>query len=84
MDSWLPEVPYILDYGNMRRVQWNRVQHTSDAGNIILASYTAIWLELLEGFIDTLYLKLYETIYTTPNDTTAADTDNGYTASSVS
>lgn len=38
------------------------------------ASYTAIWLELFEGFIDNLYLKLYETIYpTTDNDTDSAD-----------
>lgn len=49
-----------------------------------LTSYLALWLELLEGFIDTLYLKLYETIY--PNDTAdtpAADTDDGDTAGSV-
>ena len=32
-----------------------------------LASYLAIWLELLEGYIDTLYNKLYDTIYTTKN-----------------
>ena len=31
-----------------------------------LASYTAIWLELLEGYVDTLYMMLYEKIY--PND----------------
>ena len=37
------------------------------------ASYTAIWLELLEGFIDTLYMKLYEKIYSDPaHDTLAA------------
>jgi hypothetical protein len=28
-----------------------------------LASYIAIWLELLEGYIDTLYLKIYGKIY---------------------
>ena len=27
-----------------------------------LAGYSAIWLELFEGFIDTLFLKLYEKI----------------------
>ena len=27
------------------------------------ASYSAIWLELLEGYIDTLYHKIYEQIY---------------------
>ena len=30
-----------------------------------LCSYLAIWLELLEGFVDTLYNKLYDTIYPT-------------------
>lgn len=42
-----------------------------------LASYSALWLELLEGFIDTLYMKLYEKIYpNSANDTlTAADFD---------
>ena len=28
-----------------------------------LASYVAIWLELFEGFIDTIYNKLYGKIY---------------------
>ena len=36
-----------------------------------LASYCALWLELLEGYIDTLYLKLYEKIITAGNDDTA-------------
>ena len=50
-----------------------------------LASYSAIWLELLEGYIDTLYLKLYEKIFEQPdNDTSSANTDNGDTASTVS
>ena len=30
-----------------------------------LASYSAIWLELLEGYIDILYLKFYDKIYPT-------------------
>ena len=34
-----------------------------------LASYTAIWLELFEGYIDTLYSKLYDTIYSTADTT---------------
>ena len=37
------------------------------------ASYTAIWLEMLEGFIDFLYMKCYGKIY--------SDTDNEDTAS---
>ena len=50
-----------------------------------LASYSAIWLELFEGYIDTLYIKLYEKIYpNADNNTTAADTSNGDSAGSVS
>ena len=50
-----------------------------------LASYTAIWLELLEGFIDTLYLKLYgKIIATNHNDTPATDSNGGNTAGTVS
>jgi len=30
-----------------------------------LASYMAIWLELFEGYTDTLYAKLYDKIYST-------------------
>lgn len=46
-----------------------------------LASYMAIWLELLEGYTDTLYAKLYDKIYPT-TDTT--DTDALDTAGPVS
>jgi hypothetical protein len=41
----------------------------------------AIWLELLEGYTDTLYAKLYDKIYPT-TDTT--DTDALDTADPVS
>lgn len=41
-----------------------------------LASYASIWLELLMGIIDALYLKAYEKIYpTNDNDAVAANTD---------
>jgi hypothetical protein len=50
-----------------------------------LASYAAIWLELMEGIVDTLYNKVYETIYTdTDNDETSADGDKDDTNSGVS
>ena len=50
-----------------------------------LASYSAIWLELIEGLIDTIYLKLYGTIATKDtDDTTAADASNGNSTGSVS
>ena len=50
-----------------------------------LASYVAIWVELFEGYIDTLYNKVYEKIYPDiDNDTTASDADDGYSASTVS
>ena len=29
-----------------------------------LASYSALWLELFEGYVDTLYTKIYTKIYT--------------------
>lgn len=48
-----------------------------------LASYIALWLELLEGYIDTLYLKLYGKIYTNSDDTVTADSDDGNSASTV-
>lgn len=42
-----------------------------------LTSYIAIWLELLEAYIDNLYMKLYGKIITTDTDTTAASPDDG-------
>ena len=38
-----------------------------------LCSYLALWLELFEGYIDTLYLKVYGKIFTTSDDTAASD-----------
>lgn len=32
-----------------------------------LASYSAIWLELFEGIVDTYYNKLYDEIYSAEN-----------------
>lgn len=50
-----------------------------------LASYSAIWLELLEGFVDTLYMKCYEKIYSNPeDDEVAADADAGHSAGTLS
>ena len=50
-----------------------------------LASYSAIWLELLEGYVDIIYDKVYEKIYSRADDNeTAADTDKGDTDSTVS
>ena len=48
-----------------------------------LASYMAIWLELAEGYVDTLYMKLYGKIYITSDNAPAADTDNGDSAGSM-
>ena len=50
-----------------------------------LSSYIAIWLELLFGFIDNIYLMLYEKIYpTADDDTPSADPDKGRSDSAVS
>ena len=50
-----------------------------------LASYSALWLELLEAYIDTLYMMAYEKItkFTTDNKTTT-DTDNDSATSTLS
>jgi hypothetical protein len=49
-----------------------------------LASYIALWLELLEGFVDTLYLKLYGKITSADNDNEiAASSDGGNSASTL-
>ena len=51
-----------------------------------LCSYSAIWLELGMGFIDFLFNKVYEKIYssTDTSDTFAADADNEHSDSTVS
>ena len=49
-----------------------------------LASYIALWLELLEGYVDTLYMKLYGKIYKTSDDTITSDANSGDSAGSVS
>lgn len=50
-----------------------------------LASYSALWLELLEGYIDSLYVKLYGKIITTDtDDTPAADADGVHSDGTVS
>lgn len=48
-----------------------------------LASYIAIWLELFEGFIDTLFLKLYGKIYNTSDNAITSDSNGGNQASSM-
>ena len=42
-----------------------------------LCSYLAIWLELFEGFIDTIYLKFYEKIYNSAADASTTDAEYG-------
>jgi hypothetical protein len=43
-----------------------------------LASYASLWLELLEGYVDTFFMKFYEKIYPDPDDdTVAADAERG-------
>ena len=50
-----------------------------------LASYSAIWIELLEGYIDTLYLKIYGKITSEySNDTLASDAERGNSDGTVS
>ena len=50
-----------------------------------LASYMALWLELFEGYVDTLYVKIYEKIYTNAaDDADSSEPDNGHSAGTVS
>ena len=41
-----------------------------------LSAWSAVWIDLLRGIIDKLYIKVYDTIYSTANppDTDALDT----------
>ena len=64
---------------------WKTEEHTEEILAIsFMASYAAMWLELAEGYIDTLYLKLYEKIFSNEADTPASDADNGNSDSTVS
>lgn len=47
----------------------------------LLFAYLAIWLELAEGFIDIIYTKVYEQIYSTAD---THDSDPEHTQHSVS
>ena len=50
-----------------------------------LFSYAATWLELLMGYIDTIFYRLYEKIYPETNDDTApTDERNRDSASALS
>lgn len=49
-----------------------------------LNSYLATWLELGMGYIDYLYIKCYDKIYNTTDDTSASDAYNGNSEGSVS
>lgn len=49
-----------------------------------LFAYLASWLELGMGFIDSLYMKLYEKISPdTTDDASAADADNDHTTGTM-
>ncbi len=50
-----------------------------------IASYSALWLELIEAYIDIKYMKVYETISKhSANDAAASDSVSGNSAGSVS
>ena len=50
-----------------------------------LCSYIALWLELFEGFIDYLYHRIYEKIYSeSDNNTPSSVRDKGGTNSTMS
>lgn len=43
-----------------------------------LSAYLAVWLELGMGFIDALYNKIYDKIYSTEDKQIASDADEAY------
>ena len=49
-----------------------------------LSAWSAIWLDLLMGIIDQLYIKVYDTIYPTTDTTDADALDTADTVSDVS
>ena len=50
-----------------------------------LASYSAVWLELIEGLVDVKYMKLYGKIITAySNNTASATSESGNSECSVS
>ena len=64
------------------------LQNTSIVQSLAIAfliAYLSIWLELMMGFVDTLYLKLYEKVYSTrdKNDTHTPNALNGSSSSKV-
>ena len=52
---------------------WNMIASLAIS---FLCSYIAIWLELLMGFIDLKFNKIYATLYPTANDTDPSPTTN--------
>jgi hypothetical protein len=48
-----------------------------------LCAYAAVWLELLEGYTDTLYDRIYEQIYPTADTPDADAADTGGTVPDV-
>ena len=49
-----------------------------------LNAWLAVWLELGMGVVDKLYMKCYDTIYATEDDTGTADPNDGNSAGTVS
>ena len=88
-DTWDRELPSI----NCVKCStfWSVLIYTSFTAHDVIASlavsflcsYIAIWLELFEGFIDTLYLKLYGKIYKTSDNAPATNPDKGNSASTL-
>lgn len=76
---WLTLTYLVTDVQEVSKTEVTKILAIS-----FLASYSALWLELIEAFIDVLYMKLYGKIITTDTDDTAAsDPDGGDSAGSV-
>ena len=72
----------VLAYGFGCEINFTATHHFEHTLKLFaaafLSAWSAIWLDLLMGIIDQLYIKVYDTIYSTANttDTDALDTTN--------
>lgn len=86
----------VLAYGFGCEIYFTATHHFVDANDMVaclfehilelfaaafLSAWSAIWLDLVMGIIDQLYIKIYDTIYSTADN---ADTDTVDSADSVS
>ena len=82
---WIIDCPKCLSFWlSLYWLVWQYSPITSIAVSL-LAGYSALWLELAEAYLDSLYLLLYEKIKSTGDgNQDPADANHGNPAGSVS